>query len=113
FQLNCTKNDPANHRYSMPGESAVYGSSGERTKAWETVIAEVGYPIGDQVLKSVHVKWDKVLDLTDPSVRQRLDIEYDSLIEDMGQIESAYDLTHSIGAVARDLGYVGIRAPSA
>lgn len=102
----------ASHRYSGPGQGAIYGGTDKKT-----AIAEVqhyddqfGYPTSDRKYKYKDVKVENILDLTDPTVRDKLGITIDDLISTgPGQ----YDTTHKIGKLAEDAGFSGILAPSA
>ena len=97
-------NVAANHRYSGPGEGAVYGATSP-----ETALAEVNhYGLADgRVSVSKDVSLQNVLDLTDPSTRQQLNITSESITSD------SYSTTQQIGSFARTNGYDGILAPSA
>ena len=97
-------NIAANHRYSGPGEGAVYGATSP-----ETALAEVDhYGLADgRVSVSKDVSLQNVLDLTNPSTRQQLNITSDSITSD------SYSNTQQIGSFARSNGYDGILAPSA
>lgn len=69
-----------------------------------------GYPTRDRKYKYKDVKIDNVLDLTDPSVRDKLGVTMDDLVSTgPGQ----YDVTHKIGKFAEEAGFNGILAPSA
>jgi RES domain-containing protein/predicted hotdog family 3-hydroxylacyl-ACP dehydratase len=96
----------ANHRYSEPGQGLLYTSESAKTVAAElnhySVDASTAAPI-----KPYKVKVQNVLDLTDAKTRQVLGLDLASMMR------NDYVLTHSLGDVARELGYKGIIAPSA
>ncbi|AWM15208.1 hypothetical protein DI487_00005 [Flavobacterium sediminis] len=97
-------NKAADHRYSKPGEAAVYAGVSA-----ETAEAEISHynALGGRVLVSKDVKLNNALDLTDSKVRKQLGVSLDDLTSD------SYDITHQIGTYARENGYDGIIAPSA
>ena len=97
-------NIAANHRYSGPGEGAVYGATSP-----ETALAEINhYGLADgRISVSKDVSLQNVLDLTDPSTRQQLNVTSESITSD------SYSTTQQIGSFARANGYDGILAPSA
>lgn len=102
----------ASHRYSGPGQGAVYGGT---TKA--TARAEVqhyddsfGYDTDKRKYKYKDIKIENVLDLTDPKVREKLGVTVDDLVvTGPGQ----YDVTHEIGRLAEEAGFNAVLAPSA
>lgn len=97
-------NKKADHRYSKPGEAAVYAGI---TK--ETAKAEISHynALGGRVVVSKDVKLNNALDLTDAKVRKELGVTLKDLTSD------GYDVTQKIGTYARQNGYDGIIAPSA
>ncbi len=97
-------NKKADHRYSQPGEAAVYAGV---TK--ETAKAEISHynALGGRVVISKNVKLNNALDLTDSKVRKELGVTLKDLTSD------GYDVTQKIGTYARQNGYDGIIAPSA
>ncbi|RED45624.1 RES domain-containing protein, partial [Seonamhaeicola aphaedonensis] len=97
-------NKAADHRYSKPGEAAVYAGI---TK--ETAKAEISHynALGGRVVVSKDVKLNNALDLTDAKVRKELGVTLKDLTSD------GYDITQKIGTYARQNGYDGIIAPSA
>ena len=99
-------NIAANHRYSEPNQGLLYTSESAGTVKAELVHYGVD-PTKAAPIKSFPVKLKNVLDLTDPAARQALGLDLSSLIR------NDYFVTHSMGDVARELGYQGIIAPSA
>jgi RHS repeat-associated protein len=97
-------NISANHRYSMPGRGAVYGSTSP-----QTAFAEISHYNAQEgrVLVRKDVKLDRVLDLTNPNVRKQLGVSLEEITAD------SYARTHSLAEWARTQGYRGILAPSA
>jgi RES domain-containing protein len=104
----------ANGRYSAPGESAIYTSIGKETDAWKTVMEELG-PVANQPLRleSKHYKLDRVLDLTDPKVRNELGINGFDLMKDTKKYKDAYEITHQLGSIAKKKGFDGLKVDSA
>jgi RES domain-containing protein len=82
----------------------VYGATSP-----ETAFAEVDYyGVADgRVSVSTDVSLSNVLDLTDPAVRQELNVTLEQITGD------SYTVTHQLGDLARANGYDGILAPSA
>ncbi len=103
-------NISANHRYSMPGQGAVYTSIGEN--ALETIAKELetttleGFVIG-----SKQVKLQRVLNLEDPAVLQTLGLTRADLTIEKGS--AMYEITHQLGDLAKRHGFDAIIAPSA
>ncbi len=97
-------NVAANHRYSGPGEGAVYGGTSSRTALRE--VEHYGAADG-RVVAQQDIRLNNVLDLTDPSVRSRVGVSLDDISGD------SYQYTQQIGTWARQQGYDGILAPSA
>lgn len=98
----------ANHRFSAPGEGALYFSSSERL-----VVAEMGGDLGNRTVHSIDKRVDNLLDLTNPTTRDQIGVALDDLVRCGGDIDSRYEVTHSLGTWAREQGYSGILAPSA
>ncbi|MFV0388903.1 MAG: RES domain-containing protein [Pyrinomonadaceae bacterium] len=97
-------NVEANHRYSGHGKGGVYGGTTQQTALSE--ITHYNAAAGRiPVAKNVRVA--NVLDLTNPSVRQQLDVSLEDLTS------NSYTTTQRIGDWARQNGYDGILAPSA
>ena len=94
----------ANHRYSVPGEGAVYGGTSSQTAARE--VEHYGVSDG-RVLAQQDIRLDNVLDLNDPNVRNQIGVRLDDISGD------SYQYTHQLGTWAREQGYDGILAPSA
>jgi RES domain-containing protein len=82
----------------------VYGATSP-----ETAFAEVDHygQTAGRVSVSQDVTLDNVLDLTDPEVRQQLNVSFEQITGD------SYLYTHQLGDFARSNGYGGILAPSA
>lgn len=97
-------NQAANHRYTGPGRGGVYGGTSR-----ETALAEINHynAAAGRIPVSRNVSVDKVLDLTNPSVRRQLGVSLDDLTS------NDYTTTQRIGDWARQQGYNGILAPSA
>lgn len=97
-------------RYSIGGElgdSALYASVGPSETARRTVLAELGVLSEDSVvIGSKSVKLNKVLDLTDESVRSALGVSKHDLMR------KEYEITNVVGDVARVNGFDAILAPS-
>ena len=97
-------NISASHRYSRSGEGAVYGATSTDTAFSE--VEHYGLTAG-RVSVSRNVALQNVLDLTNPMVRQDMNVS-------LGQITGdSYLVTHQLGSLARSNGYDGILAPSA
>jgi RES domain-containing protein len=97
-------NVAANHRYSGPGQGAVYGATSP-----ETALAEMqhyGLSVG-RVSVSKEIQLGNVLDLTNSATRRELGV---TLRDITG---NSYTHTQRIGDWARVNGYDGILAPSA
>jgi RES domain-containing protein len=94
----------ADHRYSGPGQGAIYGATSP-----ETAFAEIEHYglVADRVPVSKTVKFENVLDLTNPAVRRQINVKLDQITGD------SYKLTQKVGDWARTNGYDGILAPSA
>jgi RES domain-containing protein len=105
----------ANGRYSAPGESAIYTSIGKETDAWKTVMEELGEDVASQPLRleSKQYKLDRVLDLTDPKVRNELGVSGFDLIKKTERYQDAYEITHQIGNIAKKKGFKGLKVDSA
>ncbi|MBI3898996.1 MAG: RHS domain-containing protein [Gammaproteobacteria bacterium] len=98
-------NKAANHRYTEPGRSGVYGATSANTAHAE--ISHYGALQGRELVsKQVHV--ENVLDLTSPQVREQLGVSLEDITAG-----NSYDVTHQLGRFAQDNGYGGILAPSA
>ncbi|MCX2843207.1 RHS domain-containing protein [Microbulbifer thermotolerans] len=97
-------NQAANHRYTEPGISGVYG--GTTAKTAEAEIAHYGALTGRELV-SKEVKMNNILDITDPKVRDQLGVTLEEITGD------SYDTTHAIGKFAKENGFDGILAPSA
>lgn len=97
-------NIKANHRYSRVGTGALYtGKNGD------TVVAELRFYLGnDAAINPISkvTKVDKMLDLTNPSIRESLGVSLNDITGD------SYAITQAIGDLAR-YKYNGIIAPSA
>ncbi len=97
-------NVEANHRYTEPGQGGIYSSLES-----ETALAEISH-YGAQkgrVLVYRDFSFNKVLDLTNSSVRKQLGVSLKDITSDN------YNVTHSLGVYAKENGYDAILAPSA
>jgi RHS repeat-associated protein len=97
-------NVAASHRYSAPGEGALYAGTSR-----EAVMAELTYYGVDPRAvswSSRTVAAKNILDLTDPASRARVGVTLKQLTED------DYSVTQALGRAARSR-YDGILAPSA
>ena len=97
-------NSRQNHRFSLPGNEALYSSTGPSAR--ETVMAELMQPSGKLLFSSRTTTYERILDLTDPSVRSRIGVTEEELRS------AGYEITHEIGDLAKQLGFDAIRAPS-
>ena len=97
-------NIAADHRYSGVGRGAVYGATSN-----ETAMAEVQHygAAAGRVSVSKEVTLNNVLDLTNPAVRQELNVTLEQING------NSYSITQRLGDLARAKGYDGILAPSA
>ncbi|MFK8139420.1 MAG: RES family NAD+ phosphorylase [Bdellovibrionales bacterium] len=109
---------PANGRYSMPGNEAIYGAIGDDPyQAYVTAFEEIDhYADGvmnteNLIIGSKKVELGKVLDLTDSKVLNTLGIDPLELVVEDG--ETMYKRTHQIGDLAKRHGFDAIVAPSA
>jgi RHS repeat-associated protein len=100
------------HRYSGPGQGAVYGGAKKKTAIVEVQYydEDSGYTTGERSYKYKDVSIENVLDLTDPNVRSEIGVSLDD-ITSTGP--GAYDNTHQIGKYAEETGFSAILAPSA
>ena len=102
----------SSHRYSGPGQGAVYGGTAKKTAVAEVshYDEDSGYPTNERSYKYKDVCIENVLDLTDPKVRSKVGVSLDDITStDVG----AYDKTHQIARYAEDAGFKAILAPSA
>ena len=97
-------NIASEHRYSAPGEGAVYGGTSEAT-----ALREVEYYNVEEgrILVEKQVNLENVLDLTDAEVRNQIGVTLEEITAE------DYSLTQELGAWAQKQGYEGILAPSA
>lgn len=97
-------NVAADHRYSGPGNGAIYGAT-----APETAFAEMDHYglTSGRVYASQDVKFSNVLDLTSPTVQKQLNFSLNQITGD------SYLVTHQLGDFARTSGYDALLAPSA
>ena len=99
-----------NHRYSMPGDGALYTSVGNDAR--ETIMAELRKNnLNGYAFKSKDYVFDKVLDLTDSRTRKALGVTED-MLKNTKRLNN-YEVTHQIGKIAKEKGFNAIRAPSA
>jgi RES domain-containing protein len=82
----------SNHRYTPPGQGGVYAGSSS-----ETALAEMSHygPTDGLKLVSKEIKVDKLLDLSNPIVREKLGISLEDITS------NSYETTHRIGEFAR------------
>jgi hypothetical protein len=99
-------------RYHKKGAEALYTSTGERAEAWQTVMAEMREPQYDLVLHWRDLKFNKVLDLTDLSVLDKLGIKLSDLVM-KSKSPDAYRVTQEIGEIAQSLGFDALKVRSA
>lgn len=104
FKIN-PSNRNQNHRFSLPGNEALYSATGPN--ALELAIAETERPIEQLIIRSRTITYERVLDLTNPGVRQRIAVTETELRR------GDYEITHQIGDIATQLGFDAIRTPSA
>lgn len=95
-------NKSANHRYSGPGDEALYAGTSKVTAAFE-----VRGTKGLEHHRTVMVQ-NRLLNLADPKVRKMLHTANKDITR-----EGDYWLTQQFGTWARNQGYRGIIAPSA
>lgn len=97
-------NEKADHRYSGKGDRAIYAADSEATALAE--VKHWGDPTG-RVPLAKDFKLKNALDLTDPSVRQKLGVSLEDITGD------SYQTTQRLAKWARKNGFDGIVAPSA
>ena len=99
------------HRYSRKGQGGLYLASSQRIVNKE--FTGNGGSLDGLDNFSFNVKIDKLLDLTDPSVREKMGVSLKDLTR-RGDVEDwKYEITGKIGKSAKFDGYNGIIAPSA
>lgn len=98
-------NIDANHRYTKPGIGGQYFSTGEKMVNGE--LAHYGLSSEGRVMYKFDSKIDNMLDLSNPTVRQKLGVSLEDLTGD------SYSVTQRLGKFAKNNGYNGILAPSA
>lgn len=102
----------ASHRYSQPGDSALYTSLGNEDLGRWTIMAELRrQDLNGYHFASTMKAYDNVLDLTNLRVLDELGIEKDLIVKTDGV--NFYELTHQIGNISRLKGYTAVIAPSA
>lgn len=94
------------HRYSKPGEDALYFSSSKEGNIQE--LAHWGKELEGNTTTYLYknIESDNLLDLTNPKVREQLGINLDQITGE------SYEFTHVLGSWGQDK-YNGIIAPSA
>lgn len=97
-------NVAANHRYSRPGQGALYAGTSREAALAELI--HYGLDLTAVAWVSKEFKFENVLDLTSPTIRQRIGVSLESLTGD------SYQITQWIGDIAR-LRYDGLLVPSA
>ena len=99
-------NVAVNHIDTKPRVDGVYARISLQT-AYKEITCYL--PLGDKVLVTKEFSLENVLDLTDPNVRNKLNVSLDDIIAPSGN----YDVTHKLGDFAKSNGFDGILAPSA
>lgn len=111
-----SRNKPLNHRYTMPGEAALYTALGKKKDAIETIFLEYrgDVPKKNMIFQSKKYKLGRVLDLTNSKVLRHLGVP--KLMDTTIKKEinpKAYFLTHQLGHIAKRHGIKAIKAKSA
>lgn len=98
-------NIKANHRYTKEGVGGVYAGTSP-----ETALAEITHygPLGERVLVEKTFELNKVMDLTNSSVRKKFGVSLDDITNG-----DDYTIPQSLYDKAIEGGYDGILAPSA
>ena len=103
-----------NYRYTEPGVNGLYFGSSKHIVDCEIRSYGVNPDAANRTLTYYdNVKLDNMLDLTNPSVRQQLNVELPDLLNDSYKANVGNAVTHQMGRFASDNGYNGIIAPSA
>lgn len=97
-------NVAANHRYTGPGQGAVYAGTSAETASAE--IAHYGASQGREIV-SKQARVTNVLDLTNAEVRRSLGVTLEQITGE------GYAVTQRIGELARQHGFSGLLVPSA
>lgn len=98
----------SNGRYSSPGDLAIYSARGEEALAKQIISKELANTPLDQIdFAAKEFTFNKVLDLTDTNTKKIFDISDESLLT-----SDSYELTHQLGAAARNNGFQAIIAPN-
>ena len=93
-------------RYNVPEQfGALY--LGESLEAVRAEVARRRAPKAPMVLGVFEVTLNRVCDLTNPEIRNRLGLQADNLVKD------DWSLTQEVAIVVREAGFEGILAPSA
>jgi hypothetical protein len=113
FEIN-DYNLRANHRYSQPGEIALYAVVGTEDAAKVTIEAELRLPRESIIFGQKSVDLTKVIDLTSGATLEHLRITREMIGIPVGGFKgNGYTLTHQLGNLARKYGFEGLIAPSA
>ena len=104
-------NIAAAHRFSGPGQGALYTSTGQNIVRAEFV--NNGASMSGTQLHQWNAKLSSMLDLTDPAVRNAIGVHLEDLVRTGGTSAWRYEVTQPLGAWARQQGYNGVIAPSA
>lgn len=100
----------ASHRYSQPGQEALYTSTGPHAVA--NIEKEAGLAANDLLWGQQVFHPQKILDLSDPAVRGQLGVTHADLIIGTGEASHPYLQTQIIGDLAHRHGFDAILAPS-
>jgi RES domain-containing protein len=93
-----------NHRYSGKGRAALYAGLSEKSVAAE--MQHYGADASLRVMVSRQVEFENVLDLTNPSVREKLGVTIDQITS------NDYSITHALGDMCQER-FEAILVPSA
>ena len=99
-------NVAANHRYTKPRVGDDYAGINQQT-AYKEITSYL--PLGDRVLVTKEFSSENALDLTDPNVRNKLNVSLNDIIAPSGN----YAVTQKLGDFAKSNGFDGILAPFA
>jgi filamentous hemagglutinin len=100
-----------NDRFSQPGSQAVYTSIGD--DALQTVSAETGRAPELSVIGQDYFEPQKILDLTDETVVERIGISPADILKAKTDGVTPYAVPQIIGELAKKHGFDAILTPSA
>lgn len=107
-----TWNVDANHRYTGRGQGGLYFGSGE--KIVEAEFVNNGSSLAGKDMHAFpNSSVPKLLDLSNPAVRDGFGVTLDDLTRTGGTTSWRYEITQPLGVWAEQHGYSGIIAPSA